>query len=289
MTNAPLVTVLLPVYNGQQYIISAADSILRQDYHSFELLIINDGSTDDTDTLIKQQLLNDPRVRYVSRENKGLIATLNEGIALAKGDYIARMDADDIAHSTRLSRQVTFLQRHPDVAVVGTAYNIINSNDERTGVRHPPLWHCLITPMFIFGSPIAHPAVMLNKKLAEADLFYDKDYIHAEDYELWLRLSLKYKLANVAAICLDYRVLPQSISRRYAKEQRQSVIKAQLAHLYLSDTNTQKLADSAAVLLRYNVACWWQQMVAFCNVVRHRKAPFSRGIALIYLLRNMLR
>lgn len=289
MTNKPLVTVLLPVYNGQQYIVSAAESILRQDYCRFELLLINDGSTDDTDSLIKQHLLKDPRVRYVSRENKGLIATLNEGISLARGDYIARMDADDIAHSTRLSQQVAFLQRYPDVAVLGTAYNVINGNNERIAVRKPPRWNTLIKPMFMFGSPMAHPSVMLNKKLASADLYYDKDYIHAEDYELWLRLSLRYKLANLAEVCLDYRILPQSISRKYAKEQQQSVIKAQLAHLYCSNANTQKLADSAAVMLRYNSVHWWQKITAFFNVVRYQKASYSRGVALGYLLRNMFR
>ncbi len=288
MIDNPLVTVLLPVYNGQEYIIEAADSILQQDYRNFELLLINDGSKDDTDRLIRQKLLDDPRVRYVSRENKGLVATLNEGIAMAKGEYIARMDADDIAHTTRLSKQVKFLRQNPDVALVGSAYNVVNQKGELTGKRRPPCRHSLIKPMFMFGSPMAHPSVMLNKKLALADLYYDSRYIHAEDYELWLRLSLKYKLANISDICLDYRVLPQSISRRYTNEQQQSVVKAQLEHLYYSEHES-SMSKHAAVLLGFQSANVIRKTKAFCYAIRLLKVQFSVLIAFGYLVRHAFR
>lgn len=286
MTELPLVTVLLPVYNGEEFILEAARSILDQDYPNFELLLINDGSTDQTDSLIREHLLNDNRVRYHTRLNKGLIETLNEGIFLAQGEYIARMDADDVSHSNRLSRQVEFLEKHPEIAVLGTAYNSITENGKLLGVRKPPSRCSIIKAMFLFGNPFAHPTVMLNKKLIADDLFYDKDFLHAEDYELWLRLSLKFQLSNLTDICLDYRVLDQSVSRRNEEQQKDSVVKALLKHSFRLDPSN-KLASHLRVLLGYDESKPLKKISSFLYVTKFKKKHFSLTIAFLYLLKRL--
>ncbi|HAS7841575.1 TPA: glycosyltransferase family 2 protein, partial [Vibrio cholerae] len=126
--SSPKISVVMSVYNGEKYLGEAIDSILKQTFSDFEFIIINDGSTDKTLEIIKSYMKKDDRIVLVSRENKGLIVSLNEGLDLAKGQYIARMDADDISIKSRFEKQIEFLDSNPDIGVCGTWVEVFGEN-----------------------------------------------------------------------------------------------------------------------------------------------------------------
>lgn len=209
--NSPNVTVLMPVYNGEKYIREAIDSILNQTFTDFEFLIINDGSTDQSAAIILSCL--DSRVRLIqNKANMGLISSLNKGLEVAQGKYIARMDADDISHPQRLEKQVRFLGEHLEVGVCGTWLQIF-SNFKKS-LWKPPTDYSEIKSQMIFESVIYHPTVMMRASLIKKNkLFYDDDFIHAEDYEFWLRCSRSFPLANIDEVLLYYRVHENQVSK----------------------------------------------------------------------------
>ncbi|WP_181316219.1 glycosyltransferase [Photobacterium iliopiscarium] len=221
-----MISVILPIYNADKYLHQALDSILNQTYKEFELICLDDGSTDNSLSIINKYAEQDNRVVIVTRENKGLIYSLNEGINLAKYNYIARMDADDISHPTRFSQQIEYLKKNKDVAVIGCSYNYINEKNEITGSRKLFSSSKYTRALSLFGSPFCHPSVMFNRNVIGDDLYYDENYKYAEDYELWIRLSSNYELNNLKEILLDYRVLSTSISREHEIQQKEAMIKA---------------------------------------------------------------
>lgn len=185
----PKVSVILPVYNAEKYLAAAIDSILQQTFTDFELLLINDGSTDSSEQII--QRYNDPRIVYVRNEsNQGLIYSLNKAIDLAKGEYIARMDADDVALPERFSEQTTFLDNQKNVGIVATVIDFINETDSKIG--NWELDVATTSPKAIrntmpFECCIAHPSVM-GKTTLFKKYKYDPKQSHIEDYDLWLRM-----------------------------------------------------------------------------------------------------
>lgn len=205
-----LVTVLMPVYNAAPYLNQAIDSILSQSFTDFEFLIINDGSTDQSDEIIRSY--SDHRIRYEKNsQNIKLIATLNKGLELANGVFIARMDADDIAEPTRLETQIRFLKDHPEIGICGSWFRSFGQSESKVSypvsdfeIRYTALYQC----------PFCHPTVVLRKELVtENDLRYSHDYPHAEDYEFWLRASRVSRMANIPHYLLRYRQHDQSVSK----------------------------------------------------------------------------
>lgn len=206
-----LVSVILPVYNGEGFIKDAVFSILNQSYENIELIIINDGSTDTTGDIIHEII--DSRIRYVSRENRGLVSTLNEAISLAKGTYIARMDADDIAYQERISKQVEFFNNNQDFAICGTRTHIIDESGHTISKCFRPIKDKDIKTYLLYGSPFAHPSVMFNLNIInKEELRYSKDYFPTEDLELWFRLLARYKAYNLKERLLGYRINSTGIS-----------------------------------------------------------------------------
>jgi glycosyltransferase involved in cell wall biosynthesis len=204
------VTVLMPVYNGERFLREAIDSILQQDHPDFEFLIINDGSKDDSAEIIASY--SDPRIKAVDNEkNLGLIATLNKGIGLAAGDYIVRMDCDDISMKNRLRKQVEFMEQHKNIGVCGSYYHLM-LNGKKALVDFP------VTPdeikcHMIFNCPIAHPAAIIRKSvLTEHHLRYREGFIHSEDWDLWTQLSAFAGIANIPEALLNYRVHDNQIT-----------------------------------------------------------------------------
>ncbi len=198
----PLVSVVLPVYNAELFLAKAINSILQQTYITFEFIIINDGSTDGSERIILS--FNDSRIRYIKNEtNLKLIATLNKGITLAQGAYIARMDADDEAHPNRLHQQVAYMQTNPNVGALGTYAKRI---DVRTGKvtnwKFPTTHQAMVCRMF-WGSTIIHPTAIIRAE-ALAHLNFKEDYLHAEDYKLWKDIAQSYQLANLPEFLLNY-------------------------------------------------------------------------------------
>lgn len=212
MNATPLISVLLPVYNAEKYIKDSVNSILKQDYINFELIILNDGSTDNSLAIINS--VSDSRISVFSHANIGLAATLNKGIELAKGKYIARQDNDDISLPQRLSKQVEFLEKHPEVALVGTWCEIINENGNPNGKFHKhPINNIALKFFLLFDNPFVHSSVMFRKDAIVSVGSYNTDTSFFEDYNLWSRVARLYKIANIPEILLKYREVASGMSQ----------------------------------------------------------------------------
>lgn len=198
-------SVVMPVRNGGALLKDAMKSILCQTLRDFEFIIINDGSDDDTEEQIKS--FDDCRIKYVcNRTSAGISACLNWGMELAKGEYIARMDADDVSLPNRLEKQVQFLDRNRDVVVCGTSAMLFNDSGFRRIARMPTA-DGGIRCHFVFNCALIHPSVVMRAKvLKDNAITYNSDYDGAEDYELWNRVAAYGKFANLSDVLLRYRV-----------------------------------------------------------------------------------
>lgn len=203
----------MPVYNGERFLKEAIESILTQTYTDFEFIIINDGSTDKSEEIIKS--FPDPRIKLISQTNKGIIGALNAGLKIAQGDYIARMDADDISEPMRLQEQLAFMQSNPSIVLCGTWAKTINENGAIIGsYNYPPVTHTNIRKAIIRHNPFIHPSVMFTQKVIEKVGLYNLNYKHAEDYELWTRIVARFKTANIPKHLLRYRITSGSITQK---------------------------------------------------------------------------
>jgi len=220
---APLVSVLMSVYNGEKYLREAIDSILGQTFRNFEFIIIDDGSTDATLKII--QSYNDARIVMISRENKGLVVSLNEGIDIARGKYIARQDADDKSKPQRLSKQIKYLDSHPNCTVVGT---YIHEIDDHGG----DFYRTVLSNDVVDGSleialarynPLAHGSILMRAETVRRIGGYNIEFWPAEDYELWSRLVIYGRLAVIPEKLYIYRVNTAGISFSNQNLQRKKV------------------------------------------------------------------
>ncbi len=208
---APKITVLLPVYNGQHYIAKAIDSVLSQTFGDFELLIVDDGSTDDTARIIGA--FRDSRIRMVRNERRlKLSGALNRGLDLARGQYIARMDADDICLPKRLAIQAAFMDRHPEIGICGAHTQIFGM--KKWEIHRAPVGRENVRAHLLFDNPFVHPAVMLRRAFFDQHgLRYNGDYYPTEDYELWSRALQFFAGDNIDRVLLRYRLHPASMTR----------------------------------------------------------------------------
>jgi glycosyltransferase involved in cell wall biosynthesis len=225
----PTATVLLPVHNAERSLQAAINSIFKQSFGDIELLVMDDGSSDGTLRVLNG--CRDRRLRVVRKsENQGLIAALNEGIQLARSPYIARMDADDIAHPRRLELQLACFDAHPDVGICGTWFRV-RGGWRRTVVR-TPVSHEAISARLFFRSPFAHPTVMFRRSfLEESGLRYDPQAVDAEDFDLWTRARERTRFANVPRVLLDYHVHEGQTSARRLRSQLDSAGRVRLRQL----------------------------------------------------------
>ena len=214
ISNLPLVSVILPAYNCEKYIREAVESVLRQSFENFELILMDEGSTDDTQQILRQ--FTDARIRLITQQNQGLAATLNHGIRLSQGCYIARQDADDIALSERFSRQVSFLESQPNCALVGSWAEIWQGNSRTTRIHLHPADNATLHYELMFDNPFVHSSVMIRKSALEHLGGYSTDAGRQppEDYELWSRIARKYEVANIPEVLQIYREVYGSLSRK---------------------------------------------------------------------------
>jgi len=192
------ISVVMPVYNGEKYLSEAIESVLNQTFGDFEFIIINDGSTDRTEDIILSYA--DPRIVYVkNEENLQIARTLNKGIILVKGKYIARMDADDISLPERFGKQIAFMEANRDVDICGAWIQFFGHKDN---VWQTEKNHESIKTELLFGCPMAHPTFM-----AKREVFQDHKYedVYSEDYALWVMLIDKFQFANIQEVLLKYR------------------------------------------------------------------------------------
>jgi glycosyltransferase involved in cell wall biosynthesis len=229
--SSPTVTVLLPAYNAEAWIRGAVDSIIDQSLSDFELLVIEDGSIDKTGQILSQY--TDARIRLIRHEtNRGLIASLNEGLDLAGGSFIARMDADDVAHPKRLERQVAFMRSNPEVGICGTWFVITGEGEPKRVC--PPTSHEDMAAALFFRSPFGHPTVMMRRSfLEETGLRYRAETRHAEDFDFWVRAREKTRFANIAEYLLEYRVHKAQVSNQHGGQQNDMAERVRLQQLAL--------------------------------------------------------
>jgi glycosyltransferase involved in cell wall biosynthesis len=209
----PTISVLLPVYNAERYISLALESIITQTFDDFELLALDDGSTDRSLSILREYETKDDRLRIYSRENRGLVKTLNELINLSRGAYLARMDADDISRPQRFEKQIAYLEAHPECVAVGTRSLVIDTEGMPIREFITNFTHDEIDSAHLSGigqSEISHPSVMMRREAVERAGRYREDYRCAEEMDLFLRLAEIGKLANLPEVLILYRQHLQS-------------------------------------------------------------------------------
>lgn len=218
----PDVTVLLPVHNGARFIAAAIESVLRQTFADFELLIVDDASTDETAAEVRR--FADPRIRTVTHDrNHGLSRALNSGLTAARGAYIARLDHDDVAHRRRLEVQSGFLDRHPSVALVGSRARLIDESARIKGTVERPVSVRGIRWLAMLENPFIHSATMFRRDVAVALNGYREDVPFAEDFDLWGRIMAVHEVQNLDDTLIDYRESPHSIMSAAARHETATV------------------------------------------------------------------
>ena len=223
----PKVSVLLPAFNASRYVGGAVDSILDQSFGDFELIALDDGSTDDTLRRLQQRAARDARVHVISRPNTGLVPALNELLQAAQGEFVARMDADDVARPNRLKLQVAYLESHPECVALGGRALYIDPDGSPIyefidHFSHDQVERALLRPEI----GILHPTVVMRRASVIELGGYRKGYNHVEDLDLFLRLGEIGKLANLPEVVLDYRVHLGSVSHSHTVEQQHSAFRA---------------------------------------------------------------
>ncbi len=221
----PLVTVLVPVYNAEKYLAQALQCIINQTYKNLEVLIINDGSTDNSEAIIKDFQGKDPRIKYISQQNQGVARTLRRGVELARGELIRRHDADDLSLPHAIAEQVKFLQEHPEVGAVATQQCHLTENGKIA-------WHKRLPREEWFegkdykelklddfspdrAAPIVHGSVMFYRSLALEVGNYRPEFLVAEDYDLWLRIMDRKKIVILHSCTYFLRIHGSSAMSRY--------------------------------------------------------------------------
>lgn len=229
----PAISVAMSVYNGEPYLAEAVESVLAQTFTDFEFLILDDGSTDESRDTVSRLGARDSRIRPIFRENRGLIASLNQLLAEARAPLIARMDADDVCMPQRFERQVAFLAAHPDHGVVGSWSQDIDEHGRLLrcdGVDHPVSHEAMLASIETGGSLLCHPAVMFRAEVVRAAGGYRAAFRHCEDLDLWLRLATRTRIANIPERLLRYRRSDSQVSQRFSLEQTVGSVVSRIAY-----------------------------------------------------------
>jgi len=278
----------MPVYNGQDFLAEAVDSVLRQTYTDFEFIILDDGSTDGTADILRSRMNSDQRILVIRREHCGITNILNEGLRAARGEFIARMDSDDISMPHRFAVQIEFLMNNPSVVAVGCAVEIIDSEGDTLGIMNWPGDHELIDRLLLRGKAgLPHPGAMIRRQAMIAVGGYREKFAVAQDKDLWLRLAEVGRLANLDNVLLMYRQHLRSISSLRLQEQHAAVVMA-LKDAYqrrgLDMPDSRALPVLAAVLTPTQMRRQWMRQAfrsgnfttAFKHLRRHiAERPYS--------------
>lgn len=249
------VTVLMPVFNGEHYLATALESVLSQTgIDSMEILVINDGSKDSSATILDGY--KDPRLKVIHQSNIGLAATLNKGIRLARGRYIARQDQDDLMVPGRLDKQFTYLESYPEIAMVGT-WAQIRVGDLPDGRLHEhPTDSGVLKARLLFDNPFVHSSVMMRTKVALEMGGYSEDRSRQppEDYEFWSRIARQHMISNLPEILTIYREVPSSMSRVGVNPFLSKVLKISSENLYAVLSTRWTLDDCLSLACLYHAA-----------------------------------
>lgn len=226
LNNNPKISVVMASHNGEKFIKEAIDSILEQSFRDFEFLIIDDGSTDLTSIILDEYAKKDQRIRiFTNPQCLGLTKSLNVAIKQALGEFIARMDDDDVSQKNRFEKQSDFMQKNPEFVLVGSMAFLINEKSEIIGEKKLAVTSEQIKKRLLFNNQIIHSSWFARKDILIKEGLYNEKFKKAQDYDFVLRLAEKYKIFNLPNTLLKYRVLNTSLSRQN-KEQQKFAIKA---------------------------------------------------------------
>lgn len=267
----PRVSVLMPAYNSEKYIAEAIESILSQTFTDFEFIIINDGSTDGTSKIVRKYATRDPRIKFIdNKQNRGLIAVLNQGLDLCTGEYIARMDSDDISRPERFKLQVDYMDTHPNVGVVGAWVRLFGALDDVYQYRRT----VKLFDMLIYGANIAHPTAMIRTSvLRNNKIYYDPKYPHAEDYGFWVSIVRVSEIHNLQTVLLDYRWHDTNVSVLHHKTQMESAERVRhdlLETVLTNDKDVKKLLNLTRELHQH----FW--LFGFLPIVRCKQYSITK-------------
>ncbi len=256
VVGVPKVSVIMSVYNGEKYVCDAIDSILTQSFDDFELIVVNDNSNDKTAEILAKY--NDERLIVINNDvNQGLTKNLNHMIALARGKYIARMDADDISYKGRLEKEVAVLERDESVQMVCTYANVFGKSE---GIIETPSNYELLRAKLLFGNPITHSTVMFRKSIHH---YYDEHYVKSQDYELWSRMVLSGEhIYTIEEPLVAYRTHDEQITKKGIDEQE--VLTAQI------------LINALKPL---HVEISMQDQSVYASIIRHKRIETSRDLS----------
>jgi glycosyltransferase involved in cell wall biosynthesis len=225
MISSPKISVVMPVYNAAPYLAESTGSILNQTFRDFEFIIVNDGSTDDTALILAKYEKSDARIRVYHQENQGTFAARNRGCRLARGKYIATMDADDVSFPDRLEKQMEYIEQHQDIGILGTWICNIDNNGSLRGTWCPPTNAKMLQWTLFFGVCVAAPTVLMRRDVIEKVNFYTSGTTGIEDVDLWLRASSITEFGNVPEVLLKYRVWEGNTSHTNRQNIRDSHVR----------------------------------------------------------------
>lgn len=245
-----LVTILMPVYNGETYLKESIESILNQSFTNFDFLIIDDGSTDQTENIINSY--NDNRIKYLKNDsNLGIVKTLNKGLSYIKTKYIVRMDSDDVCFPDRLKKEISYMEKNQDVAVLGCSADIINKRGEKKGSWSFKFPDNHANTYLLFGNCMIHSSIVMRNDILKREKFsYDILHNAVEDYGLWLKVSKNYWVDLLPEKLLKYRINPNGITSRANEDHHQRIC----AHIdvyrdYFNEICSDEISDNS--LLAY--------------------------------------
>jgi glycosyltransferase involved in cell wall biosynthesis len=221
----------MPAYNAAAYVDEAVTSILGQTFRDFELIIINDGSVDATASILKRYDEADSRVRIYHQENQGMIAALNRGCRLSRGQYIARMDADDISFPRRIEKQLEYIERHPQIGILGTWIQNMDENGLLKGTWCPPTSSKMLKWTNFFGVCVSHSTVLMRREVIEKLDFYRPEAVYGEDVDLWFRACSITEFGNVPEVLNKYRVWDGSTHQRRLQLRTNRHVKLLASHI----------------------------------------------------------
>jgi glycosyltransferase involved in cell wall biosynthesis len=227
---SPKVSIITGAYNAQDFISETIKSVLSQSFCDFEWIIIDDGSTDDTPAILAKAQEEDARIKLCSHENMGLTQTLNVGLEKATGEFIARIDCDDLWEYEKLEKQVEFLDSHPEVGLLACNYEQIDEDGNHLGKSHAPYLsdHDTICKSFIKFNPFVHSSVMFRRSILDKVGGYDPHFKYTQDYQYWVRMAQHTKLTSLKDVLVYHRVSKQAISFSKLREQRGFALSAKL-------------------------------------------------------------
>jgi glycosyltransferase involved in cell wall biosynthesis len=243
----PRTSFLIPVRDGSRFVVASLESVLAQTDPDLEVVVVDDGSTDDTVALVEALQSRDARVRLLRHtRGSGLVDALSFGLEHVRGDFVARLDADDLAVRDRLEKQLRFLNAHPAVAVVGSALELVDSDGFPVGRVDQPTDPSTVSVRLLQGNVLAHSAVVIRRDCLDAVGGYRATFAHAEDYDLWLRMAERHELANIAEPLTRYRIHADQVSAMHIEDQAVAALAARTVARIRRDTGHEPDLPAAA-------------------------------------------